>query len=127
MTVDVSKLQFYSGYPIDKITVQDTTSFSVAGGSGVIPTTSTQSITNPYGAKCLTTCSYSVDNTNFYDQNSGLQFYSTFHAEPLLQMQVQCGSSDSNIYFYFSTNYQDGSGNALSQTVYIKYAIDFPT
>lgn len=130
MTVDVSKLKFYSGYPIDKITTDNTNapiSYSIAGNAGVSPTTSLQSITNPFGAKGLSTCSFSVDNINFYDQNSPLIFYSVFHAEPLTQMQVQCGVSDSTIYFFIQSNYHDAGGTPITQTVYINYAVDFPT
>lgn len=127
MTVDITKLQYYSGYPIDKITVEDTTSYSMAGAGGLSTNTSLQTVTNPFGQRCLSTCSYSVDNINFYDQNTALPFFSTFHQTYLTQMQVQCGSSDTTIYFFLQSNYQDGAGNPLTQTVYINYALDFPT
>lgn len=123
MSVDTAKLQFYSGYPIDKVVVEGTTSYSVAGSSGLSPTYSTQTITNSYATKGFINLSWSVDNSNFYDQNSQIQFYSQFRLQPMLSGQVQGGVDTSSIYFFIRNGLHDAAGTPTTQTFYIKYAV----
>lgn len=92
MSVDVSKLQFYSGYPIDKITYSFTSStYSVPANTEPNSGTLVGTITNPYGTKCYTTASYTTDGTNYYDQNAEQ------NAE---DFGVSVGCDNSNIYIY---------------------------
>jgi hypothetical protein len=129
MTADPTKINFYSGFPIDKITAYSSTtgsspssvpvniSYSIAGDptNGVFVI---ESIANPYGKKCLTNLSWSVDGINYYDQDAQLQYYNASQHLNLTQMQVQCGCSDANIYFSFTSFYTS------TQTVYLQFAID---
>lgn len=123
--VDVTKLQFYSGYPIDKIVQQGTASYTVAGSVDITtPTRSLQTITNTYGVKGIVILSWSTDNTNFYDQSSPTRFISTFFGGAQgLSFQAQGGASDSTIYFYLQNGLSDGTGAAVSQTVSINFAL----
>lgn len=124
MPVDVSKLQFYSGYPIDKITQQGTVSYTVAGSSSSSPDIVTQTIPNTFGKKGFINLSWSVDNLNYQDQQNQLFFISSFFGgEQLISFQAQAGSDDSTIYFYLQNGLLDGSGNPTSQTVTINYAV----
>lgn len=123
MTVDVSKLNFYSGYPIDKVVVEGTASYTVAGSSALTPTYSLQSVTNTYGAKAFINLSWSTDNLNFNDQNSQTQFYSAFRSQPMLSGQVQGGVDAGNIYFFIKNGLHDAGGTATAQTFSINYAV----
>lgn len=104
-------LQFYSGNPIDKITVQGSTSYSLTGSP--TPATATHSISNPYGLKCLTNVSWSIDNTNFYDQDDEIWISI---GQTLCSLKV--GVSDSDIYFYLTN-----STNGNTYTFYINYTL----
>lgn len=124
-SVNVSKLQFYSGYPIDKITQQGTASFTVAGStSPSTPTYSTQSIPNTLGLKAFVNSSWSTDTLNYQDQGTATYFSSTFFGgAQILSFQVQGGCDASNIYFFMQNGLSNGSGAAVSQTVTISYAV----
>lgn len=119
--VDTSKLQFYSGYPIDKIVVQDTQTFLVpkpgtpGPGNDLI---TLRSIINPYQKKGYSTLSYSLDGVNFYDQAVQLAYYNATFAEQLLQISVKCACNDSLIYFVFTSNF------TADQNVTVNYTID---
>lgn len=122
MSIDATKLQFYSGWPIDKIVASDSVPavYIVAAASSALTTAYTvQSIANPYGQKCFTTMSYSIDATNFYDQNTPLFYYNSTVGSSVLKLQVSCACNASTIFFTFATNY-----TASSQTVTINWSLD---
>ena len=134
MGVDATKVQFAApAYNIDKIAAYSTPtdsypnsvgiglSYSIPGSGSTFPTNTLKSITNPYGKRCFTTLSWSIDGTNFYNQGTSLFYYNGGAASIYTQMQVFCGCSDSLIYFYFSSSYTS------NQTVYLQFAVDSPT
>lgn len=123
--VDVTKLQFYSGYPIDKIVQQGIQTYTIAGSNDITtPNRVLQTITNSYGLKGLVVLSWSTDSTNYYDQETPTRFISTFFGGSQgLSFQTQGGASDSTIYFYIQNGLSDNSGNPVSQTVTINYAL----
>lgn len=122
---DTSLLQYTSLYPIDKITQQGTVSYTVAGSSDpTTPTYSTQSITNISGKKSFVNMSWSVDTVNYQDQQSALYFNSTFFGgSQIISFQSQAGTDTNNVYFFMQNGLSDGSGNPVSQTVTINYAV----
>ena len=89
----------------DKVVHEDSTSYSVGTGA-----TSTQSIDNPYGAKCFITLEWSVDNLNFYPSQAVV--------DPSNPYTTNGWVDSSSVYFYME-NY---SGS--TQTFYIRYALD---
>lgn len=121
MTVDRSKLNFYSGDPIDKIIVYSSktdssdpsipadVTYSIAAGSPFPATFLLQSIPNPYGQRGTPTLSFSLDGTNYYEQSD--------QPNASLQVSVICGCSDSTIYFYIQNQ------STSPQTVHIQFAI----
>lgn len=125
MTQNTADLQYTSLYPIDKITQQGTASYTVAGSSDpTTPTYSLQTIPNTSGKKSFVNMSWSIDTVNFQDQQSALYFNSSFFVgAQILKFQAQAGSDASNIYFFLQNGFSDGSGNPLSQTVTLNYAI----
>lgn len=65
MAYDPSKINYYSGDNIDKVVYENKDSplnYNVAGGG----TTTTQTVTNQYGAKAKVTLAWSIDGTNYY-------------------------------------------------------------
>ena len=133
MTVDLSKLQFVAPlYPVDKIAVYSSSTsasnndiagaglaYSILGSSTTSTTlTTVQTIKNPYGRKCLTNAVFSLNGTNWYDQNTALEYYNSTERSPGLRMSMFCGCSDSTIYFVFNSQYTS------TQTVYVQFAVD---
>ncbi len=123
MTVDVSKLQFYSNYPIDKIVYQNPSpvTYSVPGPAtpgGGNDRTTIFTITNPYGKKAYTTLSYSLDGSNFYDQSVQLSYFNSGLTQQLLRMGVTMACSNTTISFIFLSNY------TATQNVTINYTLD---
>ena len=106
MTVDVTKLKFYSVYPIDKIVLSGQVSYLVTAS-----TSSLQTIPNTYGTKLLVVASYSVDGVNFNSSHVILANLSANLAE------INCGVSTSNIYFYIINGY------GVNTTFTINYAV----
>ncbi len=123
--VDVSKLQFYSSYPIDKIVLQGTQTYTVAGSTDITtPNRVIQTIPNTFGTRGKITLSWSTDTANFYDQLSPTRFISTFFGGAQgLSFQAQGGCSDSTIYFYLQNGLSDNAGAAVSQTVTINWTL----
>lgn len=123
--VDVTKLQFYSGYPIDKIILQGTQTYTVVGSNDITtPHREIQTTPNTFGTKGIVILSWSTDNTNFYDQTGETRFISSFFGGAQgLSFQAQGGSDASTIYFYLQNGLSDGSGNPVSQTVNINWAL----
>lgn len=123
--VDVTKLQFYSGYPIDKIVQQDTQTYTVTGSNDITtPHRVLQTVTNSFGTKGIVVLSWSTDTTNYFDQETPTRFVSTFFGGAQgLSFQAQGGSDNTTIYFYLQNGLSDGSGNPVSQTVTIQWAL----
>jgi hypothetical protein len=121
MILNVGKIQFYSGYPIDKIfTTDKSLTLSVpAAVDDSTPGVTIASIPNPYGHAGLTTVSFSIDNNNFYEQNSSIEYWNTTFLETLSQMTVTSACNDSSIFFMATSFYTLGA-----QTVFINYAVD---
>jgi hypothetical protein len=130
MSVDPTKVQLAApAFDIDKIaayssqvdsspaSVPTSVSYSIPGGyPGLGYNLAT--IPNPYGKKCLTNMSWSVDGADYYDQDDQLQYYNATQQSMLIQMQVFCGCDNNTIYFFFQNTYTS------TQTVYIIFAID---
>lgn len=131
MGVDPTKVQFAApAFNIDKIAAYSTAtdsspnsvsngiSYSIPGSGGITPTYTLQSIPNPYGKKCLPNLSWSVDGVDYYDQDAELFYFNNSLNSALVQMGVQCGCSDSTIYFFFQSSFTS------NQTVHIQFSID---
>lgn len=120
MSVDPTKTQFAApAFIIDKIPVYSTPtdcypssvgiglSYSITGGGGS-PAYTLESITNPYGIKCLTSLSWSEDGLNWYDQDdTGTD-----------ATNVSCGCNATTIYFFFEAQFTG------TKTIYVQFAID---
>lgn len=123
MQPSVSDLQFYSGYPIDKIVQQDTVTFPVSAGTPktVPPFPSVlESVGNGYGQKVFVTASWSTDGTNFNSSLTTLMYFSSGLAENVVKSSVNCGSDSGFIYFYIVNNFT----SSLTFTInYAAYAI----
>lgn len=147
MSVDRSKLIFYSGDPIDKIVgdidpdiVQVTNSGATSNdpfAAKIVEST----ISNPYGKKCLVRFKWSIDDSNFDSPKTHLYYLWTLSftggSEQLggLKGAVSVGVSDSTITFR-TANGDHGdasvtstvSGNVYtytptSHTFYIQYVL----
>lgn len=130
MSVDPTKTQFSTETNVDKIAAYSTQfdsdpssvgiglNYSIPGSGSFLPTYTVETIPNPYGKKCLTNLSWSIDGFNYYDQDAQLVYYNGSEQQQLLQMSVSCGCSDSTIYFAFQSEYTS------NQTVYLQFAID---
>ena len=150
MTIDVTKLQFYSGDPIDKVVAQGTQTI-INDGNTTSTGTNTQSQTskittttlvNPYGKKCFVRYKWSIDGVNFNTALSHLDysFTETFTSIPVtsppltgLRAAVSIGVSDTNITILTGNGYHgnvsvvnpgDPNGyTPISQTFTIKYVL----
>lgn len=118
MTADIDKLNFSIDYPIDKIAVEGTASYTVSGTATTTPVASLQSITNPFGHKCLMTVRWSVDGTNFYDMDGSINFFSATFSEFIFGAGVKAGCSDSTIYFYMINGYDTSKTFTINYTLY---------
>lgn len=120
MTVDISKLQFYSGYPIDKIVQSDTVTYTVPSttpASSPPYPSSLQTIPNTYGQKALIIASWSIDGINFNSSLATLNYFSATFVTVLPKAFVNCGVDSTSIYFYIVNNF------TTSLTFTIQYAI----
>lgn len=115
---NVSQLQFYSGYPIDKIVVQDTATYTVVAPTLPAREQVLETIANPYGAKCLIQASWSIDNTNFNSTLTQLQYYNNTEMQPTLKASVNCGCDDSNIYFFLTNGFTSNLTFNINYTLY---------
>lgn len=109
LTPDVSKLNFVSNYPVDKVVAENKALpliYTVAAYTEV-----TNSIPNPYGKKCFTTMSWSLDGSNYYPAQAKLS--------NAFMPSANAWADATNVYFYL-----DNSGMATSSTFYIIYALD---
>lgn len=140
MTVDRSKLQFYSGDPIDKVVATRTVTYTNDGATTQAPQTAkiqTDTIDNPYGKKCFARFKWSVDGTNFNSPTTVLSYtYTSTNpgGSTIITGQkaaVSVGVSDSTIYFVTGNGWHgdvsdDGTTytyTPTSQTFTIKYAL----
>lgn len=141
MTVDVTKLNFYSGYPIDKIVATGTVSVS-NDGSTTDPQSAkivTATRTNTYGKQCFVRAVYSTDGINFNPISSHLVYTFNYNATYIpdtfimsgLKAAVSVGVSNTTIYFRTANGLHgdvtdDGVSVTYSptaQTFTIKYAL----
>lgn len=119
MTVDVTKLQFYSGYPIDKITQQATISYTVAAGTpSAIPpyNGSLKNIVNTTSSKSLINASWSLDGVNFISTQATTNYINGSQVLP--KAAVTVGSSDNLIYFYLINNFTSSLTFTINYAVY---------
>lgn len=104
--VDYTKLSFSSDKPIDKIVYESpVTSYSVGPGAS-----STQVLTNEYGAAAFLTLAWSTDNVSFYPGGGYVTVTNTYLANGWV--------SSSNVYIYLENN------SAGTLTFYVKYTLD---
>lgn len=150
MTVDTTRLNFYNGYPIDKV-VYTNTIIVVNDGNTTTTGTNDQSqaakivtstIANPYGRACFVRYKWAINGTNFNSGMAHLLFSftktitsipSTSSPQKGLQAAVSVGASDSTVYFRTANglhgnvvvvNPADNDGyTPTSQTFTIKYAL----
>lgn len=116
----VDNLQFYSGYPIDKVFAQGSLTLAVPAATGPLnPGVATTTVPNPYGHAGFTTLSFSIDNVNFYNQNSSIEYWDTVDLLTVPQMTVTSACRADLIYFKAISFYVPGP-----QTVFINYAVD---
>lgn len=151
MTRDVTKLNFYSGDPIDKIVTSGTVSYTNNGnttGSGTGTGDQTakvqlDTIANPYGIKAFARFAWSIDGANFNIADTHLIYSYTItltdipitsSPAPALKAAVSIGVSASTITFQtdngFHNNVSRLSGDPstsgytpTSLTFTIKYAL----
>lgn len=145
MSVDIDALQFYSGYPIDKIIETNTVSIVNNGATNQAPQTAnitTDTFPNSYGKQCFVRFVWSIDNgANFNSSTSHLVYTFTYNTvAPLpvtsstlsgLQAAVSIGVSNNNVTVltgngYHGTVTDNGTTytyTPISQTFIIKYAL----
>jgi hypothetical protein len=116
MAVYVDALQFYSGYPIDKIvtegTISDTVTYSFPYGTKVV------TLPNPYGIKALVNASFTTDDTNYYEAGTFTVVYDPGAAQAGIVGSVIVGVSNSNIYFVLFNGI-----TGTTKTIKINYAV----
>lgn len=122
--VDYTKAQLISTAPIDKIF--DENSFTATVAACPDPTTA-PSVTvvqraNPYGTAGFVTAAYSLDGTNFYNQDTSTTYWDTVTAQPFQQIIMATACSATTIYFLIQSFYRP---SALTLT--INYAVDSQT
>ncbi len=121
MGADVSKLQFYSGYPIDKIVQEDQITIIVPMGT---PQTQPpypslmQKEPNNFGQKALVKASWSIDGSNFNSSLTTLNYYSNTFMEPINKASVNCGVDSQFIYFYAINNFTTDLIFTINYAVY---------
>lgn len=121
MQPSVDDLQFYSGYPIDKIVQQDTLSFTVSAGSptdvppfpGVLET-----VGNGYGQKAFVAASWSIDGTNFNSSLTTLMYFSSGFMENIVKASMNCGVDSGFVYFYLVNNFTGSLTFTINYAVY---------
>lgn len=139
MGVDVTKLQFYSGYPIDKVVATGTTTIVNDGnttntgtntGSQTAKVTTT-TIPNPYGKKCFCRFGWSIDggvSFNTPDSHLVYGFTITFTDIPVtssplqaLQAAVSVGVDANNITILTGNGYHGNQSELSSQPNTVGY------
>lgn len=105
LLTNIDKLRFCSIFPSDKIVYENTYSQSLATGSST-----TATLENPYGRKCLITLAWSIDNVNFYPAGGYTAVSQPYTANAWV--------SDSTIYIYLTNS----SGGTV--TFYTRFALD---
>lgn len=121
MSVNISETAFTTEYPIDKIFAQGTETFTVPPVSS-INSVFFHSIPNPHGKKGLTTCSWSIDGINFYDQTSSI-FYEPDPIDYILGFSVNVGCSDSSIFFSAINGFLISAGYVSPQNVTVNWTV----
>lgn len=151
MTRDVTKLNFYSGDPIDKVVATGTVSYVNSGdttgsGTGTGYDTSkiqVDTIPNPYKKACFCRYVWSLDGTNFNSGETRLTYsytstitdqHATSPPQPGLEGAVSVGVDGTTVYFV-TANGLHGNVSALfsdpttvgyvptAQVFTIKYAL----
>lgn len=143
MTVDRTKVNYYSGDPIDEITYQSTISIVNDGSTSSSQSSKivTDSVANPYGKKAFVRFAYTVDGTNYNGQDAHLVYAYTISITSIpvtitvggLRAAVSVGVSDTEIKFRTANGYHGNSTRVnpgdpenytpISQTFTIKYSI----
>lgn len=117
------KVKFTSYYDLDKIPFDGETSATLAGvgaGDPTSPVIQVVRIVNPYGAKCFTSGTFSVDGTNWYDTNSSINYFNAGFSVYTASMAVEIGCDASYIYVVCF------NGFTGTQTVTVRFSIDTP-
>lgn len=151
MTRDVTKLNFYSGDPIDKIVATGTVTYTNDGNTTSSGTNigyqsakiQTDTISNLYNKRVLCRYIWSIDGTNFNSSESRITFSYTITFTDIpttspsqigLRAAVSVGVSDNTIYFLTANGYHGNVSTLssspstigytpISQTFTIKYAL----
>lgn len=151
MTRDVTKLNFYSGDPIDKIVWSDTVTYTNDGNTTTTGTNDgdqaakiqLDTIPNPYGKKVFARFVWSIDGTNFNAADAHIDYSFTITltdipvtSTPLqaLKAGVAIGVSASTITFQTANGFHGNSSRTsaaststgytpTSLTFTIKYAL----
>lgn len=132
MAVDVTKLNFYSGNPIDKVVYEGSVTI-VNDGATSFPeeakiVTSTQ--TNPYGKAVLARARWSVDGGSSWQNLNSRLLYGFTNAGTTqwgLKAAISIGCSSSQVHFRTANGYHGdvvaGAYTPTSQTFLIEYAL----
>lgn len=144
MSIDRSKLLFYSGDPIDKVVYTDSITVTNNGDTTTIPggyetaKIVSQTIPNPHGKQCFVRYKWSINGMDFNRARDSLLYTyllntpggsSTLQG---LQAALSVGTTDSSIIFRTANGYHgDVTGHTdgtttwvpISQTFTIEYAL----
>jgi hypothetical protein len=114
MTTDISKAQFSSEFPIDKIISDfdgNVTTHSVPAatfsGGFYLPKTDSIQIINPTGKKALMTMIYTYDNVNYYPSKARL--YQPGNPVPAGRIGAVVGEAVNADYIWFYFTHYFGS------------------
>lgn len=146
MFVDITKLQFHSGYPIDKV-VRAPTQPVIVTNDGNTTTTGTNtgdeqakivtsSITNPYGKRAFVRFKWATNGTDFNgaDAQQIFSYTITFTdipttSSPLRALKAACsiGISDNNITFITANGFHGNVSRKSTDgnTGYTPTSLDF--
>jgi len=110
---------------VDKIIHEGEVTYTVTGPANpTTPNLRLESIPNPTGQKCLTAASWSVDGSNYYDQQAATYYYLNAFNPNVLSFNAMVGTDLDNIYFSMRNGLVDvDTFVAIDQTVTIKYAL----
>lgn len=121
MTVDTSKLQFYSGYPIDKIVQQDTVTFTLNAGVPTdfgVPPNALHTVPNTYAKKAFVRASWALDGTNFNSSLTQLVYFNTSLMEPIQKAWISVGVDSTSIYFWLVNNFTSNLTYTINYAVF---------
>lgn len=110
MTSDLSKLNYTSQYPIDKVVVDDQVATPLTYTGIPDLTQTTQTVPNTFGQKCFVTLSWSVNGTDYYPA----QAYTAANAP-----YTANGWTDSALVYIFLENFSGGTVD-----FWIKFTLD---